>query len=373
MIGRHRNIPQSVTLAIIFLAQLASLSVAQNLFFIIILLTPVPLSTGAPIDSDSRILTPHPAILSVPALISFIPFVFIGQLYTTSLWTSISNVGYFAMPLLLALFAQPNALHKVFKSTTAARRSYEDVFRVLAFASFGMHMLSTYRAIVTESPPKSYFRHNFVWNTHEKGNNSPLDQAWGIAVSVISALSDNPVISQVGWDVLASGLSLCIWAVAHGVDVGAILRSSGLAWTLPRIPELNDLKRDAADIIDEVKDQIETSPFPTPAKRRGRPRKTPNHVSKDSISSEKVFSSSTSNSGSLRRSTRSRPSVDLSEDDFVPTKATEREVDRYDFDEVHEEGLAKETEAAALGWGLFALGGLGAVTAGVLGGESSGR
>lgn len=59
--------------------------------------------------------------------------------------------------------------------------------------------------------------------------------------------------------------------------------------------------------------------------------------------------------------------------EYRPTQATEKEVERYDFDEGHEDGLAKETESGVLSWGLFVLGGLGLLSCGVLGGESSGR
>lgn len=52
----------------------------------------------------------------------------------------------------------------------------------------------------------------------------------GAVGSVAGALSDNPVISQVGWDVLLSTVSLCLWSVVHGVDVSAMLRSAGLTW-----------------------------------------------------------------------------------------------------------------------------------------------
>jgi hypothetical protein len=52
----------------------------------------------------------------------------------------------------------------------------------------------------------------------EKGN-TRYEQARTVFVRVIGALSDNPVISQVGWDVVLSVLSLCVWAVQHNVDV----------------------------------------------------------------------------------------------------------------------------------------------------------
>ncbi|KAE9975720.1 hypothetical protein BLS_002467 [Venturia inaequalis] len=419
--GRHRNIPTYITLSTILLAQFASLSTAQCLFFIILLLTPVPLTSGAPTDSESRVLTPHPQLITLPALLSFIAISYLGiktldpkhqsatPLYNTGIWTSVTSAGYFALPLLLATLFQPNYLHKVrrFKSTHAARKSYEDIFRALALAAASIHVYFTYQTFVNESPPHKYLQHNFVWNTHSTEQNTWFGRTVGVVGSIAGALSDNPVISQVGWDVLLSAVSLCLWSVVHGVDVSAMLRSSGLTWSLsvpPKVEELPFIKalptfggesgvsgevlEKAGDAIEELADTIELSPLPVKARGRGRPRKTSQAISKDHVyahstsSSTQATSGASTSSNSLRKSKRSQHDSQFTEgngedDDadatYQPTAATEKEIDHYDFDEGHEEGMAKETEAGVLSWGLFVLGGLGMVSAGVLGGESSGR
>ncbi|QDS77843.1 hypothetical protein FKW77_006581 [Venturia effusa] len=418
--GRHRNIPTYVTISTILLAQFASLSTAQCLFFIILLLTPIPLTSGAPIDSESRILTPHPQIIAVPALLSFIALSYLGvkifdpetptPLYESGIWTSITTAGYFALPLLLAVLFQPNYLHKVhrFKSIQAARKSYEDIFRSLALASVAIHAYFTYQAVINEAPPHKYLQHDFVWNTHSKEENTWIGQAVGVVGSIAGALSDNLVISQMGWDVLLSTLSLCLWSVVHGVDVSAMLRSSGLTWNVDSIPSSipklgsneggvgKDVLDKAGDAIEELAETIEVSPLPAKARGRGRPRKTSQAINKDHVYSSSSTTTKSSSSEqrsagaqSVRRSTRAQPEAeerrlnsqlngepeDGEDEDaeYQPTKATEREVDHYDFDEGHEDGLAKETESGALAWGLFVVGGLGMVSAGVLGGESSER
>ena len=376
--GRHRNVPAMVTLAFVLLAQLSSLSTAQNLFFILLLLTPMPLGDTS---SNSPTLVPYHSILSIPALISFIILGSLPWLTEHSLFPSLTSLGYFVLPHLLASLAQPNSLHteSKYKTAAAARKSYEDVFRVLAFASVGLHIFYTFRALADEAPPHRYFKHNFVWNTHPRESDlkTNSDRAWTTFVTVMSALSNNPVIGQVGWDVLLSALSLCIWTVAHGVDVVTMLRCSCLAWTLPRpsiptVDELKAAKSRVADVIDEVKDEITTTALAatgSPAKRtRGRPRKTSAAIAKDHVSSD---------SRATRRSTRAGTVTTEDEDEadgeYYPTKATERQVDTWDIDEYGESDTVKETEAAALGWGLFVLGGLGAVSASVLGAETSGR
>jgi hypothetical protein len=381
--GRHRNIPQHIMLAFIALAQLASLSAAQNLFYLLLLFTPVPLANGSPTAALSHILTPHSFILSIPALLSFVFLAFLPTIRESSLYTVFTTIGYFIMPLLLASLVQPNSMHRVQKHTSVhqARKAYEDIFRILAFASFGLHMMKSYQAIMDEAPPHRYLNHNFVWNTHREEGNTRYQQAWTVLVRVIGALSDNPVISQVGWDVVLSVLSLSIWAVSHGVDVTAMLRCSGLLWSVPtphiKVPSILPkspakdpaTKSQVGSVVEEIADHIETA---SPAKRgRGRPRKTSAAIAKDHISSTQ--------SSSLRRSTRNRhasgttpdTNESASDEEYVPNQATQDEVDEFDFDS--DEGLAKETEAAALAWGLFIVGGLGTVSASVLGAESTGR
>jgi hypothetical protein len=372
-------VPTYITIAFVLLAQLASLSVAQNLFFILLLLTPIPLG-DAPGSADRPTLVPYHSILSIPALISFIVLGSLPWLTEHSLFPTLTSLGYFVLPLLLAILAQPNSLHKEsrYKTAAAARKSYEDVFRVLAFASVGLHYFYTFRAVVDEAPSHSYFKHNFVWNKHEVvGTNSVKEKAWTTFVTIMSALSDNPVIGQVGWDVILSAISLCIWTVSHGVDVFTMLRCSCLAWTLPRpsIPTLEELstaKHRVADALDEIKDDITTTALGSPVKRgRGRPRKTSAAIARDHISSSSATTA-------LRRSTRAGTATteDAEEEvdsDYYPTKATERQVGALDVDEPGDVSAEKETAAAALGWGLFAIGGLGAVSASVLGAETSGR
>jgi hypothetical protein len=359
------------------LAQLASLSSAQNLFFILLLLTPIPLGDNTTTLAEGPVLVPYHSVLSIPALISFIVLGSLPWLTEHSLFPTLTSLGYFILPLLLATLAQPNSLHKEskYKTSAAARKSYEDVFRVLAFASVGLHGYYTFKALSTEAPPHRYFKHNFVWNTHPSAGNTRVEQAWTTFVKVMSALSYNPVVGQVGWDVVMSALSLCIWTVSHGVDVITMLRCSCLAWTLPRpsiptIDQLNAAKVRAAEALDDLKAEITTTALGSPVRRgRGRPRKSSAAIARDHV--ESSFGTP------LRRSTRAATASvaddDESDADYHPTKGTAHEVDNFDMDEPGESDAAKETEAAALGWGLFVLGGLGAVSASVLGAETSGR
>lgn len=331
----------------------------------------MPLLNGAPAATSGPVLASPPAILSVPALIGFIGLGSLTRLQDSSLLVSITSLGYFILPILLSMLAQPNSLHRAtkFSSAAAARKSYEDIFRVLAFAALGLHGYFSFRAVTITAPKHQYFKHNFVWNTHQPAGNSRTEQAWAVFIKIVGGLGDNPVVSQVAWDVVFSAVSLCVWTLSHGVDVGAMLRCSCLAWTLPRSPlplageKLKAAKVKTAEALDDLKDEIVVS---SPNKRgRGRPKKSGASIANDH----------------LRRSTRASASragsiiSDDAEDDseYKPTKATREEVDKFDTDEPGEPGAVKETEAVALAWGLYVLGGLGAISASVLGAETSGR
>jgi hypothetical protein len=344
------------------------LSAAQNLFFILLSLTPLPLSNKTTAAEDGPTLVPYHSVLSIPALISFIILGSLPWLTEHSLFPTLTSLGYFIIPLLLATLAQPNSLHtdSKYKTAAAARKSYEDVFRVLAFATVSLHLYFTFKAASDIAPPHRYFKHNFIWNRHHPAGNTRAEQAWGAFVKTMSALSDNPVIGQVGWDVVISAASLCIWAVSHGVDVITMLRCSCLAWTLPRssVPTADQLqaaKLRAGEALEDLADNITTTALGSPVKRgRGRPRKTSTAIARDHVASP---------------STALRPSTvgDDFDDDYRPTKRTEHDVANFDVDDRGDQGTAKETEAVALGWGLFVLGGLGAISASVLGAETSGR
>jgi hypothetical protein len=336
----------------------------------------MPLANTKTTSRNSSVLVPYHSILSIPALLSFIVLGSLPWLTKHSLFPTLTSLGYFILPLLLATLAQPNSLHKEskYKTAAAARRSYEDVFRVLALGSIGLHGFFTFKAAIDNAPPHRYFKHYFLWNPHHPAGITRSELAWTAFVKVMNGLSENPVISQVGWDVVLSFLSLCIWTVSHGVDVVTMLRCSCLAWTLPRprvsaVEDLSAARVRVAEVLDDIKDEITATALGSPVKRsRGRQKKKSSAIAKDHIESS---------SGTLRRSTRATTTSIADDDEFDgeyhPTKGTAHQVAKFDIDEPSDPGLAKETEAAALGWGLFVLGGLGAVSASVLGAETSGR
>ena len=248
--GRYRNIPQYITLSFIALAEVAGLAPAASLYFLTLAVTHEPLIPAAESDK-TRLLTSHPVLLLTPALLAFIWIFYLPGLLESSIWTSLSSLGYFIVPLLLAMLAQPNYLHQTAEhvNTASARLSYTAVFRILGWASLAIHAYRSAFAVYETAPPRQELLHNHVWMLHSWDSHSVFDQAFIALSKILGALHDNPIVSSTGWDVLLTEFGFCAWAVTRGLDPRAILRSAGLLWSKETSAALEDRASNAANAV----------------------------------------------------------------------------------------------------------------------------
>ncbi|KAF2843534.1 hypothetical protein M501DRAFT_924874 [Patellaria atrata CBS 101060] len=361
--GHRRNFPKLKLLSFVALAQLVGLSFAQNLFFVAILSTPLPL--GSSRSRKSSTWTPHPAIYIIPTLLSLIGIHRLPLLGDNALINgSLFKIAHFLVPAFFTLVSQivPISLGSSHKDTHEAHRSYTTVFSTISGLSFLLHALQAYTAAADTRPPKEYRIHEYVWNMHRKKERSNLEIAITIIERILGVLSTDPYISMIGWDVLLCSLSLALWAVARHSDINKILKLTLVPWMRTSDDEELESKKEKHVTFDGDGTNGKTPPPSSPTTkrtRRGRPRK-------DESSPGKTKSS-------LRRSTRRKPSVQLdsdSDDSFKPTPSIAEETAYTEHDEVHDsEQFSDAGECAALSWGLFVLGGLGMASAGVLGAE----
>jgi hypothetical protein len=93
-----------MTLAFILLAQFVGLSTAQNLFYVALLLTPVPLPSAT--AKRSSLWTPHPAVYIVPLVVSMLLVDLIPYGAAETRMFQVWRFAYFAVPLLFALGVQ---------------------------------------------------------------------------------------------------------------------------------------------------------------------------------------------------------------------------------------------------------------------------
>lgn len=230
---------------------------------------------------------------------------------------------------------------------------------------------------------------------------------------VLDVLHTHPAVSAAAWDVLLSAVSFCVYAAVRGIDPSAMLKYSLAPWlklssasnedvpvtsTKPAAASSKQKRGRKASssaasnaITSGAKAAADAVKSTTKRKSSGTGRR-PTRTKEDD---DRVANITTENIlESTRRSTRvknpqqlsritSRDTDDEDEDEdqeediddsFVPTPATKRDVSSvvHSMAEAMPGNMGEvETagEAAALGWGMFVLGGLGVLSSAVLGAD----
>ncbi|KAL2688783.1 hypothetical protein IWX47DRAFT_595007 [Phyllosticta citricarpa] len=357
--GHRRDIPKMQLVALWPIAEFAGLSVAQSLFFIMILLSPV--------STKASLSTPHPAIYLTLALASAASIWYLPTQGSSSV-SNAAGISFYLLQGLLAVGMRflPQSLRKNHENRHASRHSDSTIYRALATVSLGFFIHRTFWGGMLRTHDRVRRSYDFIWNTHPYEQRSMLSKL-GLTVSkLLEAISDEPIISAVGWDVVLTGFTLCLWAAVRNLDVSEMLRS---VLPLPRGAAEDEKHVSFKQPTREIKSEATaTATSSSPPKRgRGRPRKN---------STASSTPAPTEKQRSLRKlRPRAANDGDTADDDadFEPTAATSAQLARQDYEEEYEETVKEEAEAAALAWGLFILGGLGLVSAAVMGAESRSR
>ncbi|CAM1505602.1 Fc.00g112390.m01.CDS01 [Cosmosporella sp. VM-42] len=356
--GRRRNIPLLWSYQL--LGQLVSLSFAQNLFFVALLLTPAPLSLhddgslplSRYVQLRNRIFPPKPKnwtphyifftfILGLyPALVLYLPrsvnTPYLGYLVLSIRATSL-------LPLVLP-YIVPTSLGTTYTHPHDAYATYKRIFTITSAFSCLLHANALIRGLLYNAPDAHYHRHS-IYLPFDTETRSAWEQASSAFGRVLGAMSDHPVVSGIGWDVILSAVSVGCWAAARATEVSDILASSIPAYHgQDRISEERALgepgeqkvtTRAKAKALAASTNQSNAEETAGP-RRRGRPRKV-----------------------------KSEPD----DKTYEPTPSELAETD--EGDELPDGGL--DWESAAVVWGLTALGGLGVGSAGAFGGECVAR
>lgn len=327
--GTRRRIPH--LLAFLCLAHLVSLSFAQNLFFVSLLLTPTPLPEEISSKSsraDSRIWTwamstifpPKPAgwtlepgfylisvlasygtALIIPPVAETPP---LGRAMATSRALTF-------VPLLLQTIVPRSwgAIHTHHHDD--ASDAFTDLFRLMSIASIVLHSIATFHGLRCNVPHAHYHRHSkfLPWDIEERSRWERTTTAVG---KLLGATRDHPVVTAVGYDVLLSGLSTGLWAAVRSLQANDILRSV--------VPLYGQSLHQADDQARCARDG--------PQRAKHDPEEDPSDETYEPTPGEKCSA----------------------QGDALPTQ-------KMDWD------------AAGLGWGLLSVGGLGLGCAGVFGGE----
>ncbi|KAH6654181.1 hypothetical protein BKA67DRAFT_658500 [Truncatella angustata] len=380
--GRRRHIP--LLTAFLALAHLVSLSFAQNLFYLALLLTPAPIAAGndhlelpvvpMPASRWARIRhavsppkptnwCPHPALLLGAVLVNFASLFILPYAVETPSFVTVALVTRLStfLPLIVSKVV-PTSWGTVHPHPHDAYSSFTSLFRLISLASFALHAKATFFGLRYNLPDSHYHRHSrfLPWDIAER---STWEQSTTAIGKVLGSTRDHPVVAAVGWDVLLCALSLGIWTAVRATDVEGIILS-----TVPFYKKPGHVAADHGSTPSAVKEEFDSNEQATEngmkLRRRGPPKSRGTSIS--SVGSDVAGDNTVL--GTARR--RGRPKKVAEPDEaYEPTAAEASQVVEGDILPPKE----LDWESAALAWGLAAFGGLGAAEAGVFGAECVSR
>lgn len=182
----------------------------------------------------------------------------------------------------------------------------------------------------------------------------------------LKPVSIHPAVSVTTSDVFFASITLFVWAFIRDLDVEAMLENSILSFVVSHKAEKHVAFDDepAQMVLGKAEEVDEPVPVVTP-KRRGRPKK--GSVANETLSDLNALKRPTRRG--LRRGEFSDP-----DEAYVPEPAAQREVDQMETDmEQMSDDIVGPSESTAFALFLGFIGGLGQVSASVLGAEVSGE
>ncbi|KAF1980303.1 hypothetical protein BU23DRAFT_443850 [Bimuria novae-zelandiae CBS 107.79] len=371
--GRRHNLSASTIASFVVLSAMGSLGYALNLFFIIMLYTPLVVHSDDTPRHDA-LFTPKSAVFTVPVWISiFALHTLPGQLRDNK-DVILLRWGYVFVPLFLAFAPQivSERLGNHYPSKAAAHRSYARIFHQLSIAAFLLHAKVFGFAFLANTPLTHTSYYDRLKDRLEtavgRGTSTPnrLLEGLGNLTQKLKPISIHPAVSVTTSDVFFASVALLVWAFIRDLDVGAMLDSSVLSFLASHKQEKHVAFEEQPVEPEELDEFV---PVVTP-RRRGRPRK--GTLTNGALSSSSAAASH-SNLNSLKRPTRrGLRSGDFSDPDdvYVPDAAEQRDLNQTETDGEHiTDDVVGPAESTALALFLGFVGGLGQMSASVLGAE----
>ncbi|KAK3357368.1 hypothetical protein B0T25DRAFT_538989 [Lasiosphaeria hispida] len=376
--GRRRKIPFLWAYALG--AHLVSLSFAQSLFYVSLLLTPSPIPL-----QDTRLAkflnrasppkpqnwTPKLSVFLVPLALNYAA-IFSLPSATGTTWfpaaATIVKLLSFAPLVLPAII--PESWGTTHSHIHDSYRDISKVFQVMSVMSALLHAKASVTGLLYNLPDAYKHRHSIkiLFDTEKR---SAWDRSATAFEKVLGAVTDHPVVAAAGKDVLLSALSLGLWAAVRAMDAGDIVKSVAPSCEAFGSSSSGKASADIHEIEPRLKEKA-----PGPSFELSRLRDQPTQSSASSISS----SNGPSDDGAPTPRKRGRPrkiktesEADLEEipgdSTYEPTPEERSSIVEGDI----VPGDEFDWESAALAWGLTALGGLGAGSAAVFGAECVSR
>lgn len=280
--------------------------------------------------------TPHPLLYMAILVPNFAAIAVSAFVANTSALTTVffTARGLTLAPLILP-YAVPESWGSVHPRPHETYRTYGKLFTAIAVTSLVLHSKATVTGLAYNAPDSHYHRHSIYlpFDTETRSSWERTTSAFG---RILEAMSDHPVVSSVGWDVLLSTLSIGVWTAVRGTDVSSILTSSIPLYQPDDSGDASpEPTKETARKAITTGGQSTDSGEATSPRRRGRPRKV-----KEEPVDEQAYEPTPSEA------------ADAAEGDAFPNMGW---------------------DSTALAWGMTALGGLGVGSAGVFGGECVAR
>lgn len=376
--GTRRRIPN--LFVFLCLAHLVSLSFAQNLFYVALLLTPAPLPNVQQhptrwIRIRESVFSPKPPnwclspkFFLLSSLVSYGSIFLLPYAAETPSFNRIIGISRACtfIPLLLQKTA-PASWGSVHPDPHKAHAAFTDLFRLMSFMSATLHAVATVTGLRYNLPYSHYHRHSrfLPWDMEKRTKWERTTTAVG---RVLGSTLDHPAVAAVGYDVLLSGTGAGLWAAVRSLGASDILTSV--------VPLYDDGREDAtpekpSDEPSQPSLSTSTTTTGRSVRRSGRNRAASNSVNSTTTSHDGEEEHAAPPKARRRgrpRKVRQDPEEESGDKTYVPSspEKASAEGDALPSQEV-------DLEAAALAWGLMAVGGLGLGSAGVFGGECLAR
>ena len=291
---------------------------------------------------------PHAISLFAPAFVTYVCAFLLPYSTGTTLFMPLLLISHLALfQPLYPQFVLPEAF-----GNSSPKHYHHYLPRLLAVFSVALHLKQTVASLLDSDPGAYSNRHSkylaYAHLPHE-AEHTTIYRSTSAFGRVLGSLNEHPAVSSVGWDVLMCGISLGVWAAIRGIQPERLLAAIGLASSKHLANKKSSSK-----------------------KRRRRSSSKPRRGSTSTTATEDQALTAKSTSGSTRRRKKASIDADPFVDDAGKSKPEDpdfkapptMEDDEVDFE--GEEDTAENAEAAAVGWTLWVVGGLGVSACSVL-------
>ncbi|KAH6888701.1 hypothetical protein B0T10DRAFT_59835 [Thelonectria olida] len=350
--GRRRNI--RLLWGYQLLGQIVSLAFAQNLFFVAMLLTPVPLPVQAggssPLARFARLVFPQKPANWTPNVSVFAILLTLN--YANIFWapTQFGDASFKYWVLasralttapLLVQYVIPASWGSRYRDIGDVYGTYKTLFKAISVVTFLLHLRTSLPALFFNEPDPHRHRHS-VYLTSDVERRFAWERTTSAFGRLLESTSDHPVVGLVGADVILASVSIGFWVATRAMNTFDILACTMPGFSGQQEPEDKPAKPvtmawwEAKALMSGANGTGVEAEEESPSRRRGRRRKSKSKTKKNEP-----------DDGAYKPA----PSeVSATEGDVLPS-------DDWDW------------ESAAVVWGLTALGGLGLGSAGAYGSE----